>query len=133
MYDNYFYYDMSNGIAYFERNIDYNVKVDNMPNDSEPVHIKQIRYVKDFWLLCRNIPFFSAILNLSFYSWLLIFLVLYLFVNKKMKFIVPFIPSIVILLFCLVSPVNGNRRYIYPIVYSMPILIDYVSVVKIKE
>ena len=84
------------------------------------------KYTEEVVLYSRFVPIVGLLYNLALYVWLLIIFSVYLVIKKLWKFIIPLIPSIVVLLFLFVSPVNGNRRYVYPIMYCMMILIPYI-------
>ena len=132
MYDNYFYYDHDSVMVYYISKSS-KIRCDSLLEELQQPHQGAIGYTSKFWLLARKVPIIGALLNISFYDWVLILSILYLIVIKKTNNLIPFIPSIVILLFCLVSPVNGNKRYIYPIVYLTPLLISYLSVLHYKK
>ena len=85
-----------------------------------------VKYTEKMVLYSRFVPIVGLLYNLALYVWLLIIFSVYLVIKKLWKFIIPLIPSIVVLLFLFVSPVNGNRRYVYPIMYCMMILIPYI-------
>ena len=87
---------------------------------------KLVSYTKSIVLTSRYVPVFGLIYNLALYVWLLVIFSIYLIIKKKWKYIIPFIPAIVIFLFLFVSPVNGNRRYVYPIMYCMFILLPFI-------
>ena len=90
-------------------------------------------YVETIVLSSRFVPIIGMLYNLAFYCWLLVIFSLYLIIKKMWKYIIPLIPSIVTFLFLFVSPVNGNRRYVYPIMYCMMILIPYIISLINKE
>lgn len=93
-----------------------------------------VSYTKAIVLSSRFVPILGLLYNLALYSWLVVILVTYLILRKKWKYIIPFIPSIVIFLFLFVSPANGNKRYVYPIMYCMMILIPFmISLFNKKE
>ena len=84
------------------------------------------KYTREVVLHSRFVPIVGLLYNLALYVWLLIIFSIYLIIKKMWKYIIPLIPSIVIFLFLFVSPVNGNRRYVYPIMFCMMILIPYI-------
>ena len=67
----------------------------------------------------------GAIANISVNVYALLFLVAKLMIDKR-TFILPFSPAIVALCFAMLGPaVYGHPRYLFPIVYSLPILLVY--------
>ena len=135
LYCNYLNYSHNNGVVYYvsDESTEDEFKVDGLYNKVKQTHIKTIKKVKEINLFIRKMPIIGMLYNISFYIWSSIILMIYLIKEKKYKELVTFIPVLIIILFCFVSPVNGNKRYIYPIVYSLPMLITYVTVLKYKE
>ena len=101
---------------------------DKLNNILRVKNIYAINKIKKFWINTSKLPVFSILWSNSFYTISLILLSFYLLINKKIKYLIPFISSLVILLFCFVSPVNGHSRYIIPIMYCIPVLYSYVLV-----
>ena len=64
----------------------------------------------------------AGIVNIAIQNWSLLLMIAYLIKNKKNKYIIMFIPSIMTLLICIASPVNGYFRYALPIIFSNPFL-----------
>ena len=52
--------------------------------------------------------------------------------KEKNKFI-PLIPALIMIAFLLVSPVNNNRRYVFPLFYVTPMIIGYISTLKNRK
>ncbi len=77
------------------------------------------------------IPIIGLISNIGFNTWILMFLTTYLIYKKKLKGIVYLIPSYIVLLVCVASPVNTYFRYAMPYIFAMPLtislFIDYVK------
>lgn len=69
-----------------------------------------------------RIPVIGTILTSGFYTWLLLIMSVYIFTSKKKEFIIPILSLLTITLVCIASP-YFSMRYMYSIVYSMPILI----------
>ena len=92
----------------------------------------QIEKTKEIVLTTRNLPILGLTYTVPFYVWLLLLMTYYILTKKYYRYLVILMPSIVIFLFCLLSPVSGNRRYIYPIVYCMPLLISWVITLNSK-
>lgn len=69
------------------------------------------------------IPVLGLIVNIGFNSWLLLFIAGYLLYKKKYKELIVLLPSFVLLLVCVASPVNTYFRYALPNIFGMPLLI----------
>lgn len=69
------------------------------------------------------IPFIGLLINIGFNTWILLFMLSYLFYRKKYKDIILFIPSFLILLVCFVSPANTYFRYALPNVFALPVML----------
>jgi len=94
-----------------------------------PVPIFNVpRAIVNYLLSCAcSSPFFIWFNNVGISNLILIFSFIYIFKNKKYKYLIPLCPLISVLLVCLFSPVNGCVRYVLPIFVSIPIIlsIDY--------
>lgn len=69
------------------------------------------------------LPIIGLFVNIGFSNWILFFIISYLFYLKKYKNLISFLPSILILFVCLVSPVNTYFRYMLPNIFAMPTMI----------
>ena len=69
------------------------------------------------------IPFIGLLINIGFNTWILLFMLSYLFYRKKYKDIIILIPSFLILLVCFVSPANTYFRYALPNVFALPLML----------
>ena len=69
------------------------------------------------------IPFIGLLINIGFNTWILLFMLSYLFYRKKYKDIILLIPSFLILLVCFVSPANTYFRYVLPNVFALPLML----------
>ena len=58
-------------------------------------------------------------------------MIAYLIKNKKKKYIIMLMPSIMTFLICLASPVNGYFRYALPIIFYNPFLVTLI--INMKE
>jgi len=80
------------------------------------------------------IPVVGLIANIGFNTWLILFMISYLFYKKKYKEIIIFMPSIVLLLVCIASPVNVYFRYALPNVFAAPVIIGmFYDIIRRKE
>jgi hypothetical protein len=72
----------------------------------------------------KKIPILSLLNHLAFYTWFLIFSIIYIIKCRNYKYLVPLLSLGFILGSCLISPVNGSFRYILSIVFSMPLIVS---------
>lgn len=122
--DNKYDYKTNMNIVYWASTVkDYGG--DNLKQEITLIHPELAHKVRTLYTITTRIPIINLLYVFGFYTWLVVLFLLKFIIDKKIKLIVPFIPSLVVLLFCFVSPINGLWRYIYPIIYSMPILISY--------
>ena len=66
------------------------------------------------------IPGLGLIVNIGFNTWIILFMLFYLFYKKKYKEMIYLIPSLVLLLVCFASPANTYFRYALPNIFAMP-------------
>lgn len=83
--------------------------------------------------LIQKVPVINLIYVLAIYIWIPIYSVFYVISKKDKEKIIPLIPAIVMILFLLVSPVNNNRRYVFPLIYTVPMIVAYISTIKNKK
>lgn len=65
------------------------------------------------------IPVIGLIVNIAFNVWILIFMLVYLIYKKKYKSTIYLIPSYILILVCIASPVNAYFRYALPYVFAL--------------
>lgn len=76
--------------------------------------------------LLHQLPVINVIGNISYYIYLLICLI-GVMVVKKRNWLPIFLPAIVTVAFVILGPaIQGHPRYVFPIVYSAPVLLAYV-------
>ncbi len=86
--------------------------------------LKPLRMVlRGFAIAFPYIPFIGLLINIGFNTWILLFMLSYLFYRKKYKDIILLIPSFLILLVCFVSPANTYFRYALPNVFALPVML----------
>ena len=69
------------------------------------------------------IPVLGLIVNIGFSVWIIMTLFAYLLYEHKYKYLIMLLPSIVLILVCVASPVNTYFRYAMPYVFYIPMLI----------
>lgn len=65
------------------------------------------------------IPIIGLIVNIAFNVWILIFMFGYLFYKRKYKELIYLLPSFILVLVCIASPVNAYFRYALPYVFAL--------------
>lgn len=84
---------------------------------------KKIQYIfrlyDELWM---RTPGLGLILSAGTYTWLTLLLMGYLLVKKQWKKLLIFAIPVLNILICLVSPVNGLIRYMWPVMTIMPML-----------
>ena len=76
-----------------------------------------------FGLAFPYFPILGLVSNIGFNTWLLFLLATYFIYKKKVRGIVYLVPSFVVLLVCVASPVNTYFRYAMPYIFCMPTII----------
>ncbi len=86
--------------------------------------LKPLRMVLGgFAIAFPYIPFIGLLINIGFNTWILLFMLSYLFYRKKYKDIILLIPSFLTLLVCFVSPANTYFRYALPNIFALPVML----------
>ncbi len=124
----YFYPFKTNWYIYYK----YDIRI---VKDGFHYHYNTLKTSRDilssFGEIFPYIPIIGLISNIGFNTWILMFLTTYLIYKKKLKGIVYLIPSYVVLLICVASPVNTYFRYAMPYIFAMPLtislFIDYIK------
>lgn len=88
------------------------------------------RGVRAFAIFCineiwRQIPILGLCYNTGIYTWILIICIALLIRYKKYYEILGTLPSILTILFCIASPVNGYVRYMLPVMAATPLMIAW--------
>ena len=81
-----------------------------------------IKYAKNFW---RQIPILGMAYNTGVYTWILMICIALLIKHKKYYELFGTLPSVITILFCIVSPVNGYVRYMLPVMAVTPLIIAW--------
>lgn len=117
----YFYPNTSNWYLYNN----YNTKLEEAGFDYKFNSLNTSREViKGVGNYFPNIPIFGLIVNIAINIWVCFIMMFYLIINKKNKYIIILLPCFALLLACMAGPVNTYFRYILPIVFSMPFLLN---------
>lgn len=81
------------------------------------------RFMERTALILPKIPFLGIFYNLSLYVWGIIILSYMLLTENKKHCLIAFVPSILSIGVCLVSPVNACFRYMTPVIVTFPVLL----------
>lgn len=84
----------------------------------------------------RNIPFVYLLFSIGFFFWLFLISMGYVITKKQYRFLLPYIPILILWLTCLASPVACEYRYIYSLFTCFPLLsVGIISMInqKVKE
>lgn len=79
-------------------------------------------YANELW---RQIPILGLCYNTGIYTWILMICIALLIKYRKYYAILGSLPSILTILFCIVSPVNGYVRYMLPAMALTPLMIAW--------
>jgi len=75
--------------------------------------------------IVRAIPIIGLLFSNGIYTWILLFCIVVLLKRYNWRYIVPYIPAVVVVLFCIASPVNAYIRYMRPVMVATPILVAW--------
>jgi hypothetical protein len=75
--------------------------------------------------IVRNIPLVGFVFSNGIYTWILLLCALLLAKLKGIRYVAPCIPAFIVILFCIVSPVNAYIRYMRPAMVVTPLIIAY--------
>ncbi len=76
--------------------------------------------LSSFGKIFPYIPIIGLIVNIGFSTWIILFMLSYLIYKKKYKELIYLIPSLIVLLVCVASPVNTYFRYALPNIFALP-------------
>ncbi len=82
----------------------------------------------------RSIPVISMLFSIGLFFWLLVMVIGYVIKEKQYRLLVVYVPTIVLWLTCLASPVACEYRYIYGLFTCFPILtVGVISLINQKN
>lgn len=73
----------------------------------------------------KNSPILSLFISPGIYSWIMLFCLVALVRKSKVRECIAFVPYILIVCVCCVSPVTGLLRYAIPYIAGTPLMIAY--------
>ncbi len=74
-------------------------------------------------LMLEKTPVVNIFASLGLLPWLILFMILFNIFQKRGKYILTYLVPVIIYAICMVSPDNGNSRYIMPVIFALPYLI----------
>lgn len=92
-------------------------------NSLEPLRKALSNYGRKF----PKIPILCYLVNIGFGTWMIFLLAIYVLKMKKYYYLPIFLPSILLILVCVASPVNTYYRYAMPYLFSIPVLFSMVK------
>lgn len=117
----YFYPNTTNWYLYTKMNKELQEKgLDYHFNSLDPVR-EVFRGIGNYY---SSLPIIGLTVNIGFNIWVLFIMAMMYIVNKKKELLLLLLPAFTIFLACIVGPVNSYFRYVLPIVYSMPFMIN---------
>lgn len=99
-------------------------------NESRESMRKMLSLWSDIW---DQIPVLNLTDTISFYTWGIVLIGLYLFRKKQWEKLIPVLALMLMILTCIASPVNDCFRYYAPVAASAPALIILIGNEKKKE
>lgn len=95
--------------------------------DIQYMHNSNLRNAISFYAnsFFQQIPILGLSYNTGVYTWILILCITFLIKYKKYYALLGTLPSVLTILFCIVSPVNGYVRYMLPAMAATPLMIAW--------
>lgn len=84
---------------------------------------KTRKVLSNYGIAFPYIPLLGFIVNIGFNTWLILLMFTYLLALKKYKYINYLLPSLLLILVCIASPVNTYFRYALPFIFTMPLML----------
>ena len=93
-----------------------------MPTDCSVLRTPTILpNIRTSWVIIPLFPLISLLYNAGFHGYLLLGYVVYLLGSKKGKRILLIVPTLLVFAVCILSPVNGELRYMLPVMIMLPL------------
>jgi hypothetical protein len=125
----YQYYDINkvSGLEYYQFN-DYLIRHDKEENYTELYVLQNEEYAEQRYIIhqvvltLQKIPVVNIFASLGLIPWIVLFFFVYNIKWKRKDAQALILLPLLTLAVCMVSPDNGNSRYIMPILYEFPFL-----------
>lgn len=75
--------------------------------------------------IVRSVPVLGFVFSNGIYTWIVLFCVVVMIKKKDWRAVTPYIPALLTVAFCVVSPVNAYIRYMRPVMVATPLLIAW--------
>lgn len=104
----------------------YNYYIHNLQmNVEHPVELLEGRvFFNNVINSANNLPLIGLFTNCGVYTWALILLAICIWRYKHKTFLLLWLPTFILFLTCIASPVNDNWRYFSPIAASFPVILS---------
>lgn len=119
----FFYFSYFSDLAYY----DFNNRVeqgDEIYVKTNDLALKAAPILQQIMTMLQSIPVVSLFFNISVYVWAVLLFFLQSIRQKQYAFILSGMPSILSVGILLISPLNGNFRYVHPLLYAAPFLLS---------
>ncbi len=117
----FFYPEKTNWYVYYKFD-------DRITEDGFNYHYNSLKTMRNilsgFAVEFPYIPIIGFISNIAFNVWIIFTLLAYTFYKKNYKKILILLPTLVLILVCVVGPANTYFRYALPFIFAMPFIIS---------
>lgn len=84
------------------------------------------RFATAVYTFMQTAPIINAISSVPLYTYLLLLLICYVIVKRQWRKMMALMPSMMVVLIAVAAPVIlGHPRYVFPLVYAMPVVVSY--------
>lgn len=95
----------------------------SMSAAAQSQNMAPIRFLLEQISKLEFVPGIGMLYRCGFYTWLVMFAVIWLCIQKRYRSLIAVVPAIVNILVCMISPVNACIRYVLPTMCMIPILL----------
>ena len=117
----FFYPEKTNWYVYYKFD-------DRITEDGFNYHYNSLKTMRNilsgFAVEFPYIPIIGFISNIAFNVWIIFTLLAYTFYKKDYKKVLILLPTLVLILVCVVGPANTYFRYALPFIFAMPFIIS---------
>lgn len=111
------------GYGMFE--LSHDLLTQRMSNISQIESLSTVRFLFEQLDKLEYVPGIGMFYRCGFYTWILLFIIIFLWKDRYYKALIGCIPVVVNVLVCLISPVNTCIRYAMPTMCLIPILLAW--------
>lgn len=84
------------------------------------------RFATAVYTFMQTAPIINAISSVPLYTYLLLLLICYVIVKRQWRKMIVLVPSMMVVLIAVAAPVIlGHPRYVFPMIYAMPVVVSY--------